>query len=412
MKSIKFFLIAIFMVVAILGCDSSSDSSTSSDIDVTSVSINKSSTSIYVGVTTEQLSATVSPTNATNQNVTWLSSDSTIATVSASGVVTAVKSGTAVVTVTTVDGGYAEECYVTVYPAGLFISKWKTNNYGYSDDNQVKLPLHADGEYDFTVNWGDGASSIITTYNQEETTHTYSSAGTYTLTIDGIIEGFGFKFSSIDNEDNMKLTDICGWGSVKLHNNGFQFCKISLIEFSATDTLDLSNVTDMGHMFSDASSFNQDIGDWNVSSVIYMGYMFSGASSFNQDIGDWDVSSVTDMKAMFYNASSFDQDIGDWIVSNVTSMYEMFSGASVFDQDISGWIVSSVTDMEAMFYNAGSFDQDIANWIVSNVTDMCEMFSGADAFNQNLSSWDVANVTDYEGFSTGWDDSNLPSWQH
>ena len=86
---------------------------TAATVAVTGVTLNKNATSLNVGAT-ETLTATVNPTNATNKNVTWSSSNTAIATVSASGVVTAKSAGTATITVTTQDGGKKATCTVTV----------------------------------------------------------------------------------------------------------------------------------------------------------------------------------------------------------------------------------------------------------------------------------------------------------
>ncbi len=66
------------------------------------------------GLSTTQLTAVVSPSNADNKAVVWSSSDENIATVSTTGLVSAVTEGTATITVATQDGGYTATCTVTV----------------------------------------------------------------------------------------------------------------------------------------------------------------------------------------------------------------------------------------------------------------------------------------------------------
>ena len=77
------------------------------------VSLNKASISMKVG-DSAKLTATVSPSNATNKSVTWSSSNTSVATVNSSGNVTAKKAGKATITVTTKDGGYTAKASVNV----------------------------------------------------------------------------------------------------------------------------------------------------------------------------------------------------------------------------------------------------------------------------------------------------------
>ena len=128
-----------------------------------------------------------------------------------------------------------------------------------------------------------------------------------------------------------------------------------------------SLVTDMSGLFSGVNSYPKN-----------------SISTFNQDIGSWDVSNVTDMSEMFYY-SEFNQDIGSWNVSNVTNMSGMFEEAKSFNQDIGDWDVRNVTNMKRMFYEAESFNQDIGSWDVSNVTDMAGMFSSDGYFSTSFS---------------------------
>lgn len=80
---------------------------------------------------TAQLTATVEPSDATNKKVTWSSSAPGVATVDASGNVTAVAEGTATITATTDDGGKTATCTVTVAHAHKPASDWSSDASGH-----------------------------------------------------------------------------------------------------------------------------------------------------------------------------------------------------------------------------------------------------------------------------------------
>ena len=323
----------------------------------------------------------------------------------------------------------------------LFITQWIVEANG-----TVVLPTHTSGAfsrreryeagiYDFDIDWGDGNKEYdITSY---DVTHTYDTAGTYTITIDGIIEGFNFRCQSTSAD---MITDILQWGNVKLGTVGHYLSQCPKLNITATDTPDLSEVSNLYRMFSYSTSFNQDISSWDVSNVTNMSLMFAGASSFNngdtgnneskplswtintasevnmsnmfseasafnQDISSWNISSVTSISGMFSEASVFNQDLGSWNVSNVTSMAGVFSGASSFNNGDTGnnglkpleWNITAAGNVgtQAMFKGASSFNQELKGWYMSNIWDMSIMFDGASSFNNGDTGNNMSKPLDW-----------------
>ncbi len=320
-------------------------------------------------------------------------------------------------------------------PEEAFITTWKTDNPGVSADNQITIPTFSGESYDYTVDWGDGTSTSNVNGNS---THTYASAGVYTVSITGDFPRIFFS----NTGDKNKILTVEQWGDIKWTSmvSAFAFCgNLDVVatdapDFSETTSLssmffncpalvgnssfsawDVSTITVMANIFNQASLFNQDISGWNVSNVINFDSMFSRAAAFNQPIGNWNVSRAEDMSSMFFLATSFNQDIGDWTVDAVTDMTGMFNGAIAFNQNIGNWNVGNVTKMNSMFSGIGNnttFNQDISQWNVSNVESMFNMFANNTAFNQDIGSWNVGNVRDFRLQFSGATafDQNLGGW--
>jgi surface protein len=211
-----------------------------------------------------------------------------------------------------------------------FIMLVKTDNTGTSEDNQFIIPTTGSG-YDYEVE----TSEQLLSNQTGNVTLEWGSAGTYEVRIRGTFPRIYFN----NIGDRLKLLEVQNWGDIEWSSMQNAFFGCINFELTATDVPDLSGVTSMNTMFRGASSFNQDISNWEVSSVDDMNAMFAFATSFNQDLSDWDVSSVLDTRNMFFSATSFNQDISSWDVSSVEAMNNMFRGASSFNQDLSGWCV-------------------------------------------------------------------------
>lgn len=112
------------------------DGKTDSTISVTGVQLSKNEITLKEG-NTETLEYTITPENATNKNVSWSSSDETVATVR-NGMITAIKEGETTITVTTEDGNKTATCTVTVEKTqDINNGNGSNDNNNYGDNNVI-----------------------------------------------------------------------------------------------------------------------------------------------------------------------------------------------------------------------------------------------------------------------------------
>ncbi|MGM9739706.1 MAG: Ig-like domain-containing protein [Candidatus Cryptobacteroides sp.] len=113
MKKTLFAIMA--LTVAFVGCQGSDpeEPEMPKEIKVTGISLDRTDIEMVEGETTT-LTATVTPSNASDKSITWDSSTPGVASVNDNGKVTAIKAGEATITVTTKDGGMTATCKVKV----------------------------------------------------------------------------------------------------------------------------------------------------------------------------------------------------------------------------------------------------------------------------------------------------------
>jgi uncharacterized protein YjdB len=133
------------------------------EIRVESVTISMPSAELEIGRTLE-LSATVTPTGATNKDITWSSSNSSVASVSAAGLVTALSEGTT--TITASADGKKGECKVSVVKVPIAVTEVKLDKTELTlyegEEETLTTTVLPDDATDKTVSWTSSDNSIAT----------------------------------------------------------------------------------------------------------------------------------------------------------------------------------------------------------------------------------------------------------
>lgn len=157
----------------------------SSNVPVTGVTVTPTTAQIAIGAT-RQLTATVAPATASNKNVTWASSAPTVATVSATGLVTGVAIGNAVITVTTAEGAFTATCNVQVTGAqvaatGVTLAP-TTATIAIAGTQQLTATVAPENATDKTVAWTTSAQAVATVSNTGLVTGVTAGVATITVT--------------------------------------------------------------------------------------------------------------------------------------------------------------------------------------------------------------------------------------
>ena len=269
-----------------------------------------------------------------------------------------------------------------------FKSLWKVDA-----DDKITLPLpQGTGtyKYKFTVDWGDGTTAKVTSYDDPDASHTYEVAsaeaegegvheGNYRVTITGLLEAWNFAGK---NCDKLVAIEDLGNTCLKSLNNAFRDCK-KLTQVKGGNT---SKVTDMSYAFYRAGeaggSLKLHINSWDTSKVISMEQMFCSTEglSFECDEGDdcddeanlknWQTANVSNMSMMFRNQSTVNPDVSNWRTDSLTNVQMMFhqpteNSRSIANPDVSNWNFSNIKKFKDFISNSAIDDDNYCNLIIA-----------------------------------------------
>lgn len=239
------------------------------------------------------------------------------------------------------------------------VTEWTIPN----ANTEVILPIQGVG-INVTINWGDGTTAQITS---EFPTHTYTTAGTYDVTMTGTCPVFGYTGMNAPATTSefytftQYLTGVKQFGELSATRYGFSNCgKLQYVSGDATENT-FANVTEMSNMFAYCDRLaSLDLNGFDTSNVTNMSGMFWVCMRLTEiDISTFDTSNVTNMERMFSTCNALKKVIVTGLdTSNVARFGSMFSSCNKLEEiDLTAFNFSGAKDISNMFSYCSSLEK-------------------------------------------------------
>lgn len=346
-----------------------------SKVYVTSVTLNKTSASLYVGETT-QLSASVSPSSATNKSVSWNSDNTSVATVSSSGLVTAKSAGTATITCKATDGsGKKATCSITVKeavkPTSITLNKTKAS-ITEGETLQLTATIDPSDAADKSVTWISDNTAVATVDNNGLVTA--KTAGTANIIATTSNNLAAVCTVTVEEKNVGEPTQWSGHYKVSSSHVESKPTREYPDDFEIT-------ITEKDGTYYVTSMFGDDLIRYNNGGFKLKD---NGDGTATIDVSYYNVLRYTDNNSPLYALYVFDEAADDWTDSWTLKMNEdgtitlgdFYVAAFSWNADEEKW---KNGQLEALYYSMTATKEDV-NGIYSAKVEMPEIHIGVGTF--------------------------------
>lgn len=257
----------------------------------------------------------------------------------------------------------------------------------------ITLPLVNGASYTFVVDWGDGNTDTITTWDQAEKTHQYALAGSHSVSINGICEQLSF---ALDPTSATKLKSVERLGHLAWTSLSGTFKGCTSLTSVITHLTDTSLVTDVSSFLEGCTSLiDLDVtGEFDSTLVTdYTSFLKGCTAIASVDLSEL-VLTPTNVASMFQDCSALATlNLTGMDSSLVTDFSNIFNGCTGFlTLDVSVFDVSSGLNFSNMFTGmTGLTTLDVSSFVPTSGTNFSYMFSGMTAATSfNLTGFNAA----------------------